>query len=71
MYGEVGKFHAAAYHQHPQTEVVGICDIQSEALWDFKKPDVSVVAPDHLHADITVEAARGSVRAVLCEKQLV
>ena len=93
VYGEVGRSHAAAYHQHAQTEVVGICDVQSEALSDFKElwgnvwpdvrcytdyrellereqSDVSVVTPDHLHADITVEAARGSVRAVLCEKPI-
>lgn len=94
VYGEIGRSHAAAYHQHPQTEVVGVCDIRPEALSEFKKlwadvwPDVrcytdyrellereqpdivSVVTPDHLHADITVEAARGSARAVLCEKPI-
>ena len=94
VYGEVGRSHAAAYHQHPQTDVVGVCDIRPEALSDFKElwgdiwPDVrcytdyrellereqpdivSVVTPDHLHADITIEAARGSARAVLCEKPI-
>ena len=94
VYGEVGRSHAAAYHQHPQTDVVGVCDIRPEALSDFKElwgdiwPDVrchsdyrellkreqpdivSVVTPDHLHADIAIEAARGSARAVLCEKPI-
>ncbi|MCY3657678.1 MAG: Gfo/Idh/MocA family oxidoreductase [Caldilineaceae bacterium] len=94
VYGEVGRSHAAAYHQHPQTDVFGVCDIRSEALSDFKElwgdiwPDVrcytdyrellereqpdivSVVTPDHLHANITIEAARGSARAVLCEKPI-
>ena len=94
VYGEIGRSHAAAYHQHPQTDVVGVCDIRLEALSEFKElwgnvwPDVrcytdyrellereqpdivSVVTPDHLHADITIEAARGSARAVLCEKPI-
>ncbi|MDE0670693.1 MAG: Gfo/Idh/MocA family oxidoreductase [Caldilineaceae bacterium] len=94
VYGEVGRSHAAAYHQHPQTNVVGVCDIRPEALSEFKdlwgdvwpdvrcytdyrelleheQPDiVSVVTPDHLHADITIEAACGSACAVLCEKPI-
>ncbi len=94
VYGEVGRSHAAAYHQHPQTDVVGVCDIRPEALSQFheqwgdvwpdvrcytdyrellerEQPDiVSVVTLDHLHADITVEAAHGSARAVLCEKPI-
>ena len=94
VYGEVGRSHAAAYHQHPQTDVVGVCDIRPEALSQFheqwgdvwpdvrcytdyrellerEQPDiVSVVTRDHLHADITVEAAHGSARAVLCEKPI-
>jgi len=95
LYGGAPRSHAAAYHQHPQTEVVGVCDIRPQALEDFKRdwgdvwpnvnvytdyksmlekeqPDlVSVVTPDHLHADITVTAAnQPSVRAILCEKPI-
>jgi predicted dehydrogenase len=36
-----------------------------------EQPDlVSVVTPDHLHADITVAAAQGGAKAILCEKPL-
>ena len=36
-----------------------------------EQPDiVSVVTPDHLHADITVAAAAGSARAIFCEKPI-
>ena len=31
---------------------------------------VSVVTPDHLHTDITVDAAEGGVKAILCEKPI-
>ena len=94
LYGAVPRSHAAAYYRHPQTEVVGVCDIRQEALDDFKhnwddiwpdmryytdyremldreKPDlVSVATSDHLHADITVDAANGGARAILCEKPI-
>jgi len=95
LYGGAPRSHAAAYHQHPQTEVVGVCDIRPQAVADFKQewgdvwPDVrgytdyqemlaaeqpdlvSVVTPDHLHADITVTAAaQPGVRAILCEKPI-
>ncbi|MEM7134000.1 MAG: Gfo/Idh/MocA family oxidoreductase [Chloroflexota bacterium] len=94
LYGAMPRSHAAAYYRHPQTEVVGVCDIRSEALDSFKQdwhdvwpdmetytdyqemldkaqPDVvSVATPDHLHADITVNAAQGSARAILCEKPI-
>jgi predicted dehydrogenase len=94
LYGRMPASHAAAYHAHPQTEVVGVCDIRTEALDNFKKtwsdvwpqlryytdyrellaqeqPDlVSVATPDHLHADITVDAAEGGAKAILCEKPI-
>lgn len=94
LYRPVPGSHAAAYHHHPRTEVVGVCDIRQEALDDFKKdwqdvwpdmhyytdyremlekakPDlVSVVTPDHLHADITVDAANSGAKAILCEKPI-
>lgn len=94
LYGTMPRSHAASYHRHPQTEVVGVCDIRQETLDGFKEewgdvwpdlnyytdyadmlekeqPDiVSVVTPDHLHADITVAAAEGSARAILCEKPI-
>lgn len=94
FYRGKARSHAAAYHQHAQTDVVGVCDLRQEALdqfqelwsdvWpgmryyidyremlDREKPDlISVVTPDHLHADITIEAIRSGVRAVLCEKPI-
>lgn len=42
-----------------------------QAMLDEEQPDiVSVVTPDHLHADITVAAAQGSAQAILCEKPI-
>jgi len=94
LYGAMPRSHAAAYYRHPQTEVVGVCDIRQDALDAFKadwhdiwpdlhyytdyremleteQPDlISVVTPDHLHGDITVDAANGSTRAILCEKPI-
>jgi UDP-N-acetylglucosamine 3-dehydrogenase len=94
LYGAVPGSHAAAYHRHPQTEVVGVCDIRQEALdgfqkdwrdiWpdmhyytdykemlDVEKPDlVSVATPDHIHANITIDAANGGAQAILCEKPI-
>ena len=94
LYQAAPRSHAAAYYRHPQTEVVGVCDIRQEALDNFKsnwrdvwpdmhyytdyramletdKPDlVSVVTPDHLHADITVDAAKSGAKAILCEKPI-
>lgn len=36
-----------------------------------EKPDlVSVVTPDHLHADIVVEAAKSGAKAIFCEKPI-
>ena len=94
IYGRRPGSHAAAYYRHPQTEVVGVCDIRQEALDDFKQnwadvwPEmhyytdyqemleteqpnlVSVATPDHLHADITIDAANGGAQAILCEKPI-
>ena len=94
LYGRMPRSHAAAYYRHPQTEVVGVCDIRQEALEAFEaswhdvwpgvhtyvdyremfeeeRPDlVSVATSDHLHADITVDAAKCGARAVLCEKPI-
>ena len=94
IYGSVPRSHAAAYHRHPQTDIVGVCDLRSEALDDFKQnwndvwPEinyytdyremlrkeqpnlVSVATPDHLHADITVDACNRGAQAILCEKPI-
>lgn len=94
FYGAKARSHAAAYQQHPQTDLTGVCDLRQEALDEFRanwadtwpdmhyyqnyqemlereQPDiVSVVTPDHLHADITVDAIQGSAQAVLCEKPI-
>lgn len=94
LFGAMPRSHASAYHRHPQTEVVAVCDIRPQALEDFRTrwgdvwPDVrlytdyremlrkeqpelvSVVTPDHLHADITVDAAEGGAKAILCEKPI-
>ena len=45
LYGVMPRSHAAAYHWHPQTKVVGVCDIRQEALDDFKR-DWQDVWPD-------------------------
>jgi len=37
LYGGAPRSHAAAYHQHPRTEVVGVCDIRPEALKTFQE----------------------------------
>ncbi len=94
IYGMMPGSHAAAYHRHPQTEVVAVCDVRQEALDNFRRdwqdvwpevrgytnykemlaqeqPDlVSVVTPDHLHADITVDAAHSGAKAIFCEKPI-
>ncbi len=94
LYQAAPRSHAAVYHRHPHTDVVGVCDIRQEALDEFKrnwndvwpamhyytdyremleteKPDlVSVATPDHLHADITVDAANSGAKAILCEKPI-
>jgi predicted dehydrogenase len=94
LYGAMPRSHAAAYHRHPATEVVAVCDIRPQALDNFQatwgdiwpdvrlysgyremlqreQPDlVSVATPDHLHAGITVDAAAGGAKAILCEKPI-
>lgn len=94
VFGAMPASHASAYHRHPQTEVVGICDLRQEMLDGFverwgdvwphvntytdyremfekEQPDlISVVTPDHVHADITVAAAESSGQAILCEKPI-
>ncbi|MCB0114184.1 MAG: Gfo/Idh/MocA family oxidoreductase [Caldilineaceae bacterium] len=94
LYAAMPRSHAAAYHRHPQTDLVAVCDIRQDALDSFKaewgdvwpelryytdyrqmladmRPDlVSVATPDHLHADITIDAAAGGARAILCEKPI-
>ncbi|MEE2657873.1 MAG: Gfo/Idh/MocA family oxidoreductase [Candidatus Latescibacterota bacterium] len=35
LYGTMPRSHAAAYHRHPDTEVVGVCDLRMEALDQF------------------------------------
>ena len=40
-------------------------------MLDQEQPDIaSVVTPDYLHADITVDAIQGSTGAILCEKPI-
>jgi len=47
------------------------CYTDYRAMLAQEKPDlVSVCTPDHLHADITVDAANGSAKAILCEKPI-
>lgn len=94
LYGSIPQSHAAAYHAHPQIDVVAVCDIRPEMLDKFRQvwqdvwpemhyytdyramlateqPDlVSVITPDHLHADITVDAANSGAKAIFCEKPL-
>ena len=35
VYGAMPNSHASAYHRHPQTEVVGVCDLKQEMLDAF------------------------------------
>ncbi|MEZ4861603.1 MAG: Gfo/Idh/MocA family oxidoreductase [Caldilineaceae bacterium] len=47
------------------------CYTDYQAMLANEQPDlVSVATPDHLHADITVAAAQGSAKAILCEKPI-
>lgn len=94
LYGNIPQSHAAAYHVHPQIDLIAVCDIRQTMLANFRQtwqdvwpqlryytdafallaqeqPDiVSVVTPDHLHADITVAAANHGAKAVFCEKPI-
>ncbi|MEZ4730419.1 MAG: Gfo/Idh/MocA family oxidoreductase [Caldilineaceae bacterium] len=47
------------------------CYTDYRAMLAAEKPDlVSVCTPDHLHANITVDAANGGAKAILCEKPI-
>lgn len=37
VYGAMPNSHAAAFHRHPQTEVVGVCDLDDGLLQSFKE----------------------------------
>jgi predicted dehydrogenase len=37
LYGRRPESHAAAYHRHPQTDLVAVCDIRSEMLENFRR----------------------------------
>ncbi len=37
VYHSMPRSHAAAYHAHPQTELVGVCDLRQEVLDQFKQ----------------------------------
>jgi len=45
LFGAMPPSHAAAYHQHPHTELVGVCDLRPEALDKFGS-DWSDIWPD-------------------------
>jgi predicted dehydrogenase len=48
LYGTMPNSHTSAYHRHPQTDVVAVCDIRPEALSEFTErwsdvwPDVRI-----------------------------
>ena len=46
----MGRSHVSCYVEHPRTELVGVCDLRSEALDDFREtwPDLPDVA---IHTD--------------------
>lgn len=47
------------------------CYTDYRAMLTEEKPDlVSVCTPDHLHTDITVDAANGGAKAIFCEKPI-
>ena len=37
LYGSMPFSHAAAYHQHPRTEVTAVCDLRQELLDEFRE----------------------------------
>lgn len=45
LYGTMPPSHASAYYQHPQTELVGVCDLRQDAL-DAFRADWRDVWPD-------------------------
>jgi UDP-N-acetylglucosamine 3-dehydrogenase len=45
LYGTMPPSHASAYYHHPQTELVGVCDLRQDAL-DAFRTDWSDVWPD-------------------------
>lgn len=86
--------HVACYANHPQTEVVAVCDIVPALLdkfdgdWGHRWPNVakytnyhemlekeqidilSVVTPDHRHAEVVFAAVPAGVKAIYCEKPI-
>jgi predicted dehydrogenase len=86
--------HAACYANHPQTEVVAICDLVPALFDDFDRqwggrwPNVtrytdyremlarehldllSVVTPDHRHAEVVFAAVPAGVKGIYCEKPI-
>ena len=46
----MGRSHVSCYVEHPRTELVGVCDLRSEALDEFREtwPDLTDVA---VHTD--------------------
>lgn len=51
VYGAMPRSHAAAYHRHPQTEVVAVCDIRTEALDAFQREWADVWPNVRLYTD--------------------
>jgi predicted dehydrogenase len=86
--------HAACYANHPQTEVVAVCELVPQLFDDFDRqwgsrwPNVarytdyremlakeqldllSVVTPDHRHAEVVFAAVPAGVKGIYCEKPM-
>jgi predicted dehydrogenase len=58
LYGPMPRSHAAAYHLHPQTEVVGVCDIRTELLDAFRQQWQDVWPDVRLYTDYREMLAR-------------
>jgi len=51
VYGAMPRSHAAAYHRHPQTDLVAVCDIRQEALDTFRDDWQDVWPNMHYYTD--------------------
>ena len=58
LYGAMPRSHAAAYHLHPQTEVVAVCDVRTELLDAFRQQWQDVWPDVRLYTDYRQMLAR-------------
>ncbi len=51
LFGEAPRSHAAAYAEHPQTDLVAVCDIRQESLDNFQNNWGDVWPAMHYYTD--------------------